>query len=1121
MLLLALTAIVGITSAMAQSYNQVITWSTPFDIPANELTGLQVGDVVHVTLKDVTEGATTDNWIAQVALDDGNYQALDVGVPLAEGQTEASFVMAGDMVRMVKENGLKITGTGYTLTNYNFESVYTGSDNSIWVGNHQGEGWVTIQPAHFVNANNGNGVKAGDVIRLTFTSTDGCWVELKYSGEDTSWSWTNFEDASLVTTATGGDIVVTESMVSHLNTDGIIINKDKIVLTQVELMVPHAVSIASGISNGHVEVDKTSALEGETVTITATPNDGYTLGSVTVKDADGNNIAVGGMKFTMPAKDVVVSATFTKESVEEPYAVLSEDYTVLTFYYDSNKEARGGMSVGPFEGSWASGWSNQRTNITTVVFDESFANYEDLTSTANWFYNCSNLTTITGISNLKTDNVTDMRNMFYNCSGLTSLDLSSFNTANVTDMYYMFYNCSGLTSLDVSKFNTANVTDMSSMFSSCSKLTSLNVSKFNTEKVTSMSGMFYGCSALTSLDVSNFNTANVTNMGWMFSSCTGLTSLDLSKFNTVNVTAMDYMFYGSSGLTELNVSNFNTANVTDMWNMFNGCSSLKSLDLSSFNTEKVTNMSSIFSDCSALTSLDLSNFNTTNLTSMGNMFDNCSSLTSLDVSNFNTTNVTSMRNMFHNCSSLTSLELSNFNTAKATNMRNMFSGCSGLTSLDVSNFNTSNVTDMRNMFYNCSSLTNLNVSNFNTTNVKNMSEMFSGCYGLTSLNVSKFNTPNVTDMSYLFNSCSGLTSLDVSNFDVAGVTNMRNMFSGCSALTTIYGDEPWNCESSTNMFYGCTSLKGAIDYDESKADGSYANPTDGYFTSTGKVHLRPYAALSEDNTTLTFYYDENKYSRNGMSVGPFVFPSLPGWYYQGENITKVVFDESFASYDELTSTEYWFSGCSNLTTITAINNLKTDNVTDMSSMFIGCSGLTNLDVSKFNTANVTSMRNMFSECSSLTSLDVSNFNTSNVTDMSSMFSYCSAMKTIYCNDAWTCETSNNMFYGCTSLVGAISYDAEKIDATYANPDTGYFTKKTFKLGDANGDGNVTITDAVAIVNYILNNGSSGFNFDAADVNGDKAITITDAVGVVNIILQGGSSAPALEVGSPVMTEEPE
>ena len=66
--------------------------------------------------------------------------------------------------------------------------------------------------------------------------------------------------------------------------------------------------------------------------------------------------------------------------------------------------------------------------------------------------------------------------------------------------------------------------------------------------------------------------------------------------------------------------------------------------------------------------------------------------------------------------------------------------------------------------------------------------------------------------------------------------------------------------------------------------------------------------------------------------------------------------------------------------------------------------------------------------------------------------------------------------------------------------------KTIVKGDANGDGKVTITDAVAIVNYILGNPSPGFVIEAANVNGDfdekgnPNITISDAVGVVNIIL---------------------
>jgi len=337
-----------------------------------------------------------------------------------------------------------------------------------------------------------------------------------------------------------------------------------------------------------------------------------------------------------------------------PYAALSNDNTTLTFYYDDQCQARQGMAVVPFD-DWDKipGWSGG--TITSVIFDSSFTACNTITSTAYWFYNCSNIMSITGIENLKTSNVTDMTKMFCGCSSLTSLDVSNFNTANVTDMSFMFSGCRFLTVLDVSNFNTANVTDMSFMFN--------------------------GCISLTALDVSNFNTANVTNMRFMFDGCGCLNTLD--------------------------VTHFNTANVTDMSNMFWICSSLTSLDVSNFNTNNVTDMSGMFTGCSSLTSLDMSNFNTANVASMGDMFYGCSGLNTLNVSNFNTANVTDMIGMFSNCSGLTSLDVSNFNTSKVTKMENMFSDCSGLTSLDVSNFNTDKVTDMAYMFYGCSSLTSI------------------------------------------------------------------------------------------------------------------------------------------------------------------------------------------------------------------------------------------------------------------------------------------------------------------------------------------------------------------------------------------------------------------------------
>ena len=73
------------------------------------------------------------------------------------------------------------------------------------------------------------------------------------------------------------------------------------------VVAKYAVTVADGIVGGEVAVDKALAEAGETVTVTATPASGYELVAITV---DGEPIE--GDTFEMPAKDVVVSATFAE-----------------------------------------------------------------------------------------------------------------------------------------------------------------------------------------------------------------------------------------------------------------------------------------------------------------------------------------------------------------------------------------------------------------------------------------------------------------------------------------------------------------------------------------------------------------------------------------------------------------------------------------------------------------------------------------------------------------------------------------------------------------------------------------------------------------------------------------
>ena len=467
----------------------------------------------------------------------------------------------------------------------------------------------------------------------------------------------------------------------------------------------------------------------------------------------------------------VTGLTAVHAATKEAYAVLSTDQTTLSFYYDTNKSSCSGTvyTAANFRKSSDDSWGAYRSNITKVVFDSSFANYTGLTSTAYWFSGCSKITTISGIENLKTQNVTDMYDMFCACSSLTSLDLSSFNTQNVTDMGAMFCGCSSLTSLNLSSFNTQNVTDTR--------------------------WMFYDCSSLKTIVVGGeWSTTKVIKSGSMFAGCTSLVGGDGTKFNS-NYIDKTKAYAGQGGYLTLKDGGTKEAYA------------VLSTDQTTLSFYYDTNKSS----CSG-TVYTAANFRKSSDDSWGAYRSNITKVV--------------FDSSFANYTGLTSTAY-------------WFSGCSKITTISgIENLKTQNVTDMRYMFYCCGSLTSLNLSSFNTQNVTDMSCMFRGCSSLTSLNLSSFNTQNVTDMFAMFSSCSSLTSLDLSSFNTQNVTNMGSMFYECSSLKTIVVGGEWSTTKvieSPSMFYGCTSLVGG---DGTKYNSSYVDKTKAYAGQGGYLTLK-------------------------------------------------------------------------------------------------------------------------------------------------------------------------------------------------------------------------------------------------------------------------------------------
>jgi surface protein len=506
---------------------------------------------------------------------------------------------------------------------------------------------------------------------------------------------------------------------------------------------------------------------------------------------------------------------------------------------------------------------------------------------------------------------------------------------------------------------------------------------------------FSGMRNLQSITGLNYlNTSEVTNMEFMFSYCTGLTTLDLSSFNTSQVTDVSFMFSGSSSLRTIYVSSsWTTAAMTTSYGMFNDCTSLlggqgttwnssNPMDKTYAHIDGGTNYPGYFTrdpnepeayacytpSNTTLTfyydRLRLGRTGTTYQLNYGNYQPDW-------VINSSYANVT--RVVFD----------SSFTDARPTTTYSWFGQMSNLVTIEGMEYlNTSEVTNMTNMFYQCSSLTSLDLSSFNTSRVTSMAFMFQGC------------------------------------------SNLQTIYAGDGWSTTAVRDDIW-------MFKDCTCLMGGMGttYDANHTDKVYAridggpsNP--GYFTATGTPVSYAYACYTPSNTTLTFYYDNQRFSRTGMTYTLNVGENDPGWVKDSinANVTKVVFTSSFA--DALPTTTYrWFYKMSDLQSIEGINNLNTSEVTDMTYMFY--------------------------QCRSLTSLDLSSFNTSRVTSMSFMFYGCSNLQTIYAGDGWSTTAVRDdiwMFKGCTSLVGGqgTTYDDNHTDKDYAHIDggpsnPGYFT----------------------------------------------------------------------------------
>ena len=124
---------------------------------------------------------------------------------------------------------------------------------------------------------------------------------------------------------------------------------------------------------GSVTADSKRAARGDTIVLTVSPDEGYVLEQLTVKNESGTELKLtdmgdGKFSFTMPAGDVSVLASFVKEQAQEaalPFTDVEEGawyYDAVAYVYDK------GMMTGVTDTTFEPDATTTRGMIVTMLY---------------------------------------------------------------------------------------------------------------------------------------------------------------------------------------------------------------------------------------------------------------------------------------------------------------------------------------------------------------------------------------------------------------------------------------------------------------------------------------------------------------------------------------------------------------------------------------------------------------------------------------------------------------------------------------------------------------------------------------------------------------------------------
>lgn len=729
------------------------------------------------------------------------------------------------------------------------------------------------------------------------------------------------------------------------------------------------------------------------------------------------------------------------------------------------------------------------SGLKTISLPDNLTTIED-----GLFNNCEQLTSITIPNSVNSIG----ESAFQNCSALETITMSA-NVTSIGD--FAFDGCDNVSKVKLHISDFAEFCGKSHDFASYGLNTPLTL-YVDGEEITDLvipndvetiaEKAFYNCKGLTSLTMSE----SISSIGEnAFAGCDNLNSvkMDVSDLAVFCGKSHDYSNIGLSSSLSLYV----------------GGEEMKDLVIPSTVT---TIVSSAFQNCTALTSLKLSD----SVTEIGeNAFLGCENISELKI---DVTDVSAFCGKSHN-----------YTSAGLSIPAKLYSDGEEIAELMIPSDVEAIVTDA---FYNCPDLTSV----FMTNGIDNIGEKaFNGCENISELKI------DVTDMAIFCGKSH--------NYSAGGLCVPTKLYSDGEEITELV--IPDGVETIvTDAFYNCPDL-------------SFLSLPNG-ITSVGQNAFRSCGNISElriDVTDIAEFSGKNHdYSgigivlplslyQEGEPISDLVIPDNVGAiassaFNNCPTLTSVTIPASVTSIGENA-----FYNCSNLTSV-SVNNPTPVSITSGTFSNRANAILFIPDGSKpaYQSAsywnefgglqygrdwgNVLEIADTKIEHGANGTMSISLKNQDQVTAVQFKLVLPADVKlleydltdrkvdhTIQYGDGQVMIISltSSPFSGSegelvtlklgTETEGVYNIELKEIELSTTNgigikplDRSATFTICDIPLGDTNGDGVITISDAVAIVNYKLGRASNSFVKGAADVNADGEISITDAVIIVNWIL---------------------